>query len=502
MNTYDIRFFDIDHNYVGFAGNKGVLYELRSKYSFYAPNYKWDKRFKLGYWDGKISMLNMKDRKMYAGLLQNIKEHLDSEGIPYLDETNLVEGREISLDQIEDFYQKINGPFTPHESQALAFQDCVSAGRNIILAPTSNGKSYIIHGLNSYYTKMKKRILLIVNRAQLVLQLESNFIDEYGSNKLYSTSTIYDDSNDTELVISTWQSLVKQPESWFKQFDVLIIDEVHNAKAKSLIDIVNKCGHIQYRHGFTATLDNDSKTDAMTLEGMFGKPYRAVTLEEQIEAGISARPIVYICVLKYPKEDRLELNREIKRRKQEAAEEGKKNFETMDFVIESDFLENHSDRTQFIINVAKAQRGNTLIAFKKDTHGKAIFEALNEQVKIPTFFANGTVSKDKRFKIQKEITTLENSVSVVSFGTFSTGINIPNLHNLIIGSQVKSSITVPQLIGRMIRLHRDKTTANIIDICDDLSHNGKKNIFFRHFEERMKFYLKNGFEIKTKIINL
>lgn len=500
--TYDIRFFDIDHNYVGFAGNRDVLYELRARYSFYAPNYKWDKRYKLGYWDGKISMLNMKDRKMYAGLLQEIKAHLDSEDIPYLDETSLITGREISLDQIEEFYKKIGGPFIPHESQALSFQNCIETGRNIVLAPTSNGKSYIIHGLNSYYKFLKKRVLLVIHRAQLVLQLQSNFVDEYNSDQLYSTSTIYDEDNNTDLVITTWQSIVDKPAEWFKQFDVLIADEVHTFKAKSLIEIVNKCGHIAYRHGFTATLDNDSKTDAMTLEGMFGKPFRAITLEEQIEQGISARPIVYLCVLKYSVNDRIELAAEIRRKKNEAAQAGKKNFETLDFAIESEYLENHEARTQFIVNLARVQKGNTLIAFKRDAHGKDIFTRVKDQITVPSFFANGTVNKTKRFQIQQAITKLKESVAVVSFGTFSTGVNIPNLNNLIVGSQVKSQITVPQLIGRMMRLSEGKTTTNIIDICDDLSHNGKKNIFLRHFEERMKFYIKNGFEIKTKIISI
>ena len=501
MVSTSIKFHHIDHNYVGFSGEREIIYELRSKYSFFTKNYKWDKRFKLGYWDGKISILNLKDRKMYAGMLDEIKSYLNSEGIDYEDDSRLVTGVNITEDQVNEFYKKINGPFQPHESQAIAFMDCVKRGRNIILAPTSNGKSYIIHGLNAYYTMRKKRTLIVINRSQLVLQLKENFVDEYGS--AYTVSTIYDDDNDTDVVISTWQSLQDTPASWFKQFDVLIADEVHGFKAKSLIGLVDKCGHIAFRHGFTATLDNNSLTDAYTLEGMFGKPLQTITLREQIEQGISARPIVYVILAKYPLADRQELINEIRRQSKEAGQQGKKVTEALPYQIESKFLESHHYRNELIKNIAAAQKGNTFIAFKNQDHGKTILEYIKKGVTDkPIFFANGTVKKEKRFEMQKTIQGLKESVAVVSFGTFSTGVNITNLNNLIIGSQLKSAITIPQMIGRMIRLSEGKTTTNIIDICDDLSHADYKNVFYKHFEERMKFYMKNGFEIKTKVISL
>lgn len=498
-----IRFYPLDHNYVGISGDRDILYELRAKYSFYAPNYKWDKRYKMGYWDGKISLINIKDGKFYAGLLDNVRKYLDEEKIDYIDDTDLVVGRELTNDQVDDFYQKIKGPFVPHEPQNLAFQDCVQRGRNIILAPTSNGKSYIIHGLNAYYKFAKKRVLLVIDRAQLVLQLKSNFVDEYGSDEFYKVSTVYDNNiGKPDVFITTWQSIVDYPDSWFKQFDVLIGDEVHKFKAKSLIELMKKCGHVMYRHGFTATLDNDSKTDALTLEGLFGPPLQTITLKEQIEQGISARPIIYVVMLKYSMQDRLELIKSIKDGKKQAILQGKKNVEALGFQIESSFLETHPKRLDIIAKLVRAQKGNTLVAFKNHEHGKSIYDHLQDKVNCDLFFANSTVKKEKRFEIQKLIEKLKESVAVVSFGTFSTGINITNLNNLIIGSQVKSSITVPQLIGRMIRLSKGKTTANVIDICDDLSHNGNKNLFYNHFEQRVKYYQKNGFEIKVKVLSL
>lgn len=490
-----INFYPVDEAKVGFEADQGILRELQAKYSFYAPNYKYDKRYKLGYWDGKISPINRKDKTIPKGLMSEIHSYLKAEGVDYNDEVEYFQGPKLTDVQITEFFKKIKGPFEPHKPQIDAFEDCISKGRNIILAPTSMGKSYAIHGLNAYYKLCKKRVLIIIHRAQLVLQLKSNFEDEYNSKGLYTTSTIYDDDNRTDVVITTWQSIKDAPADWLNEFDVIIGDEVHRFKSKIITEILGRASKVGFRHGFTATLDNNSEVDALTLQGLFGPPKQVITLKEQIAKGISAKPNVYVIVIKYSNEIRKELRRQI-------AEMKKQGQETPDFRVESGFLENLEERTALITQIANSLRGNTLVAFKNESHGKDLHRLISESSGFETFFVNGKVSKTKRFDIQKRIVTLNDSVSTVSFGTFAEGINIPNLNNLIIASQVKSAITVPQLVGRMIRLTDGKTDATIIDICDDLSHAGNDNIFLRHFKTRMKFYLKNQFNIKQKVITI
>ena len=68
---------------------------------------------------------------------------------------------------------------------------------------------------------------------------------------------------------------------------------------------------------------------------------------------------------------------------------------------------------------------------------------------------------------------------------FSTGINIKNLHNIILAAGGKSSVTVVQSIGRGLRLHPDKKELNIFDICDK----GFK-YSTAHGDKRLKIYLK------------
>lgn len=497
-----INFKQTDYNYIYFKGEYSVIKELKENYTFKAPNYRWNKKYRAGFWDGNISAFNLKDCRFAAGLYNDVARYLNQQHIEFQSDVLPNTGESLSDNDVVDFYKSIDGVFDPHDSQILAFKDCISKSRNIILAPTSNGKSYIIHGLNAWHKKHGRRILIIIDRSNLVIQLKNNFVNEYKCSPIYSVSTIYDESNNTDVVISTWQSLTNKNREWFQQFDVLIGDEVHKYKAKSLLNIVDKCPHIEFRHGFTATLDNDSASDRITLIGMFGDPIQTITLRDQIDSGISSKPIIYLIVLKYNRDDINTLNKleneEVKKLNQrQKALEG-----SVVFQVESNFIENHPARNKIITDIACKLSGNNLIAFKKHQHGKKLYDLICDQYKYNTYFVDSTINKDKRFEIQKKITNSNQSCMIASLGTTSTGINIPNLNNLIIATQVKSSITIPQLIGRMIRKTENKKTTNIIDIIDDLRIGRKTNIFYQHSRKRMEFYLKNGFEIKTKTINI
>jgi superfamily II DNA or RNA helicase len=65
---------------------------------------------------------------------------------------------------------------------------------------------------------------------------------------------------------------------------------------------------------------------------------------------------------------------------------------------------------------------------------------------------------------------------VASYKTFSTGINIKNLHNIIFGSPSKSKIRVFQSIGRVLRKSDNKDVALLYDVADDVSWKSHKNL--------------------------
>jgi len=489
----DVNVYHIDETYVRIEADGPILLELRQHFEFFAKNYFFHPKYKAGIWNGKVSQFNMREKKLLKGLLPDLVTWCEYNSYSYALSDRVQEGfseYNITAEKVLEFYQKIKGPFVPHEAQVNTLVHAVNNGRCIILAPTSNGKSYSIHGIAAFHALQKQRVLVIIDRSQLVEQLRKNLAEEYEGGKILKYNTVYDkiDTNkiDADIYFTTWQSCYQNDEKWFKQFDVILGDEVHKFKAASLKTILEKCSHIRYRYGFTATLDNDSLTDRLTLKGLFGTPHRVATIKESIEQGISARPTVYAIVLEYSDELRRKLAN------------GKYKSPKDKFSKEIELIENFDLRNKFIASLRRNIKGNTLIAFKNDNHGRKILEAIGGEA----FFINYTVDLDDRIDYSEQIDKMDDATAVVSIGTFSTGINIKRVNNIVIACQLQSKITVPQLIGRGMRVTEDKKTFDVYDIGDNLSWNGKDNYSYKHFKERLQMYAAEGFEIKIKTIKL
>jgi superfamily II DNA or RNA helicase len=118
------------------------------------------------------------------------------------------------------------------------------------------------------------------------------------------------------------------------------------------------------------------------------------------------------------------------------------------------------------------------------------------------FFIHGGVDTDER-ELVREITERENdAIIVASYGTFSTGINIKNLHNVIFASPSKSRIRNLQSIGRVLRKGTNKVKAVLYDISDDCTHNSRKNYTLNHLIERIKIYNEENFNYEITTIQL
>ncbi|QIG70614.1 ATP-dependent RNA-DNA and DNA-DNA helicase protein [Rhizobium phage RHph_I1_18] len=489
----DINVVHYNETFVRIVAERPYLKEIHKEFSFFAKNYQFHPKYKSKMWDGRISLFRAGERFLPKGLLARLNEWAEhNRRTIAFDPDVLATLSPFSVDNndIIEFYKRIGGPFEPLDTQIDAVSHCINEGRCVILAPTSNGKSYMIHGLAAFFALQKKRVLIIVDRSQLVQQLKENIAEEYFGAAKFNTGMVYDkdlDISKLDVYLTTWQSCYENDEEWFQQFDVFIGDELHKFKAKSLQTINEKIGHISWRFGFTGTLDNDSVTDRLTIIGMFGPAHRVATIKELIEAGISARPTIHMIRIIYPESDRKALGQ-------------------ADYPSESAFLEGHEKRNQIIHNAILATKGNRLVAFKSDTHGKLLRDRLISEGHKP-FFANYTVKREKRVEISKIIDTMRDAIGVVSIGTFSTGINIKLIDTLIITCLLKSKITVPQLIGRTLRVTQSKKTSEILDFGDDLSQDLKggdvyENMSLRHFNARKKIYQSEGFLVKEKVIDL
>ena len=270
---------------------------------------------------------------------------------------------------------------------------------------------------------------------------------------------------------STWQSLVKLPKKYFEKFDTVICDECHTAKAKSLVSIISKMCDSKYRFGFTGTLDG-IEVNKLVLEGLFGPSYKIIKTDELMQKGHLAKLDIKVLLLKHPPH----------------------RFEV--FEDEVQYIINHPKRNNFIKNLALDLKGNSLVLFARvEGHGQPLYDLINNNKtdNRHVFFVHGGVATEER-ELVREITERENNAIIVaSYGTFSTGVNIRNLHNVIFASPSKSRIRNLQSIGRVLRKGENKVKATLYDIADDISYKSRKNYTLNHLIERIKIYNEENF---------
>ena len=162
-------------------------------------------------------------------------------------------------------------------------------------------------------------------------------------------------------------------------------------------------------------------------------------------------------------------------------------------------------RNNFIRNLALKIKGNTLCLFQLvEKHGRNLFEIINDKAEKDrkVFYIYGGVEAEEREKIRAIVEKENNAIIVASYGTFSTGINIKNLHNIIFASPSKSRIRNLQSIGRGLRLGDNKVNATLYDIADDLQYKSKENFTLKHFQERINIYTEEEFDYEIHNINL
>ena len=375
--------------------------------------------------------------------------------------------------------------------QKEAVTQAITTGRTLLLSPTASGKSLIIYSLIRYHQIKSRKQLIIVPTTSLVEQMYGDFAD-YSTKNGWRVSEnchrIYggkEKTNEYPVTISTWQSIYKYPKKWFEQFDVVYGDEAHLFKAKSLTTLMNKLVATPYRVGTTGTLDG-TKTHRLVLEGVFGQVHKVTTTKKLMDTNQLATLKIVCCMINWKDAHRKEVK-------------------GMTYQEEIDWIVTHPDRNEIIKNLTIAQEGNTLVLFQYvEKHGVVLHEMISKAVKAnrKVFFVYGGTDTEVREEIRAITEKENNAIIVASLGTFSTGINIKRLHNLIFASPSKSQIRVLQSIGRGLRVSGDGINTKVYDIADDLHYKSKKNYTLDHAAERIKIYSKEKFKYKIFEINI
>jgi len=465
-----------------------IEYELRDRFTFEVPNKKFMPQYRSKYWDGYVHLFNMKTKRIYVGLLDKIIAFCENAGYSYKFENNKFYGppfevnEMISMEGVKDYMKVLSPDITPRDYQIEAVYEALRYNRKLLISPTASGKSFMIYSVVRYFVSKGKKILLVVPTTSLVEQMYKDFKD-YGWDAENHCHRIYsgrERSNQSDVTITTWQSVYQLERSFFEEYDVVIGDEAHLFKSKSLVGIMDKLHHAKYRYGFTGTLDG-TQTHKWVLEGLFGPSYKVTGTKKLIDEGHLATLDIQCLVLKYKPQK----------------------FDTYEDEIQ--FLISHEKRNNFIKNLAVDLDGNTLILFSRvEAHGKVLFELINSSVKDgrKVFFIHGGVDAEDRELVRKITEQEKDAIIVASYGTFSTGINIKNLHNVIFASPSKSRVRNLQSIGRVLRKGKDKVKARLYDIADDLTVGSRKNYTLNHFIERVKIYVQEQFNYEIISINI
>ena len=461
-----------------------VAHELSDQFTFEIPGAKYMPQYRKRYWDGKIRLFNLQTGEIYVGLLDKIvsfcKRH-DYEyefqnskyfGLPF--EINEM----ISLEGVKDYMNAISKT-PPRDYQIEGVYDALRHNRRLVISPTASGKSLMIYSIVRYFAEQQKNTLIVVPTTSLVEQMYKDF-ESYGWDAETYCHKIYagkEKETKCPVVITTWQSIYNLPKVYFEDFQVVVGDEAHQFKSASLVKIMTKLHQAKYRYGFTGTLDG-TQTHKLVLEGLFGPSYKTVKTHELMEKGYLAKLNAKIILLKHPAIC----------------------FDTYEDEIQ--YLISHEQRNKFIKNLALDLKGNTLILYSRvETHGEILYDMININER-QVFFIHGGVDVEQREKVREIIERENNAIIVASYGTFSTGINIKKLHNVIFASPSKSRIRNLQSIGRVLRKGKGKVKAVLYDIADDCSTDVKRNYTLNHLIERIKIYNEENFNYDLVKIKL
>ena len=485
----NLRYLVIDKKddvYLKIDADESIRRDLGEFFTFEVPGFKFMPQFRNRVWDGKIRLFSYQTGQIYVGLYPYILKWCADNEIEVVDGTK-IQDTKVEEKKVDAFIEALKIPLEVRDYQKEAFIYATKKNRCLLLSPTASGKSLITYLLVRFnLLRLKKKILIIVPTTSLVEQLFKDFKD-YGWSPEKNVHKIYQGhakETNKRVVISTWQSIYNMPKKWFTQFEMIIGDEAHLFKAVSLTKILTKLVKCPYKVGMTGTLDG-SKTHKLVLEGLFGAVNKVVSTTELMEKGKLADLKIFCLVLNHGKTERDFIK-------------DKTYQEEMDFIVANE------KRNKYIRNLASGLQGNTLCLFQYvEKHGKELYEAIKDKAKDKQVsFVYGGVDASRRETIRELTVKSDNAIIVASYGTFSTGINIRNLHNIIFASPSKSRIRNLQSIGRGLRLKDNKSHATLYDVADDLSYNNKENYTLAHFRERINIYSGEDFDYEIHNIEL
>ena len=450
----------------------GLAKDLHDYFSFTVPNAKFMPSYKNKWWDGKVYLFSIKTHKIYIGLLPYVDEFCRERGYEFEGIQDVIGVKERDrLNKIDDWIDILGLPFQPRDYQLEAFKSAVQYGRQLLLSPTASGKSLIIYLLARFYDK---KTVIIVPTTSLVEQMAKDFKD-YGYDekicKIYSGQPVFD----SDITITTWQSFSKAPKDVMESFEVVVGDEAHLFKANVLKGILEKMKKTAIRIGCTGTLDG-TEVHRLQLEGLFGPVKKVISTKELMDSGTIANLSIDCVILRHTKQKK------------------------MSYQDEMDYLVSNEKRNEFICNLVYSLKGNTLVLFQYvEKHGVVLHKKMHQRLGDNLHYVYGGTDVGDREAVREYVEKSNENVILASYGTFSTGVNIKKIDNIVFASPSKSRIRNLQSIGRGLRKAEGKTKMKLFDISDDMQC---ENHTLNHLKERINIYNEENFSYEIRMFDL
>lgn len=480
--------------------------QLKNYLSPYVKNYRHMAKFKLTKWDGKMDYFN--NGFIDFGLWHEVYSCCKEYNYPFniINKEEFPRDDSIKLDIIKNFCEEFykdhklkNEPFRLYEHQIEAVHKLLKHRFGTIEVATSGGKSLIFSTMVFYYLRNinpNAKILLVVPSVMLVTQFFDDFFDyNLGFNNdnknpidLRIQEIMSDkprkvrDDLEPNIYIGTYQSLIRYgtPEllpDFFKQFDIVAVDESHKASSRELSTILRRSfGYAKYRIGMSGTYPPCGSNELFGIEAVTGPTIMTVKAKELMDKGLISNIKIKSLILQYEDKSFAENIYNIKRLGQ-----GKRAYE-----LEKEYAQKSEKRKIFLRKLVSKFKNNSLVLFYNIEYGTLLYDYFRSNIlDIDFYYIDGNTSKEKRQHIKKqlEITDGKPKVLVGSYGCLSTGISIKALTNCVFADSFKSDSLIRQSIGRILRLHKEKNKAIIFDICDQF-HSSYKTILYKHYISR------------------
>lgn len=383
--TPDIVLAPHTHAYCYVWASESIERELSEELSFLVPGSQYMSKFRKG-WDGKVRLLNRTTKMVYAGLASRIERWARKQNYTIENRLPPAVSAWDGFDT-ERLLQTYPTALEVRDYQRDAITYGLHHSRAVLLSPTASGKSLVLYYLVRA-RMMDGPVLLVVPTITLVKQMVEDWrgygwtdVDTF----VHQITGGVKKETQKPVVVSTWQSIFRQPEEWFSRYRTLLGDEAHTFKAESLRSIMEKLPHCAHRIGVTGTLD-DAKSNKLMVEGVFGAPHRVARTADLQERGHLTPIRIQGHFLQYPSHDRWLLREQHRT-----------------YAEEMTYLAQHPARMDWLVQFASQLRGNVLILFHLvEKHGVPLYRAMRERLGTsrPIYFISGEVAAESREQIR------------------------------------------------------------------------------------------------------